>query len=152
MAVWQFTIQLLPKSWAKDNKFNPASLYTAEGYHDVEYAWNDYQLREGFRDLLSQILPETRSRHKNLLVWGNDNEHDIQVGIEQGKAKYICIRLDLRQDLRLIIPKIIEITQTIECCFFFPEQEKITPPEVKELIAAIKTSRAFKYADDPIGL
>jgi len=43
MATWQFSIVLIPKSWAVENQYDSSLLYDEEGY-DTEIAWKKINL------------------------------------------------------------------------------------------------------------
>ncbi len=81
MATWQFSVVLIPASWAEENSYSSSALYDDEGY-DTECAWKGRQPESGFKAVLGDILPPSKSWHEELLTWGNEKEHDIQVWFE----------------------------------------------------------------------
>lgn len=78
MAIWQFSIVLIPTSWAKENSYHTSAFFNEEGY-DTQYAWKDRQPDSRFKAAVDEILSPSKSWHEDLLIWGNVEEHDIQV-------------------------------------------------------------------------
>ncbi len=60
MAVWQFSIVLIPKIWAIKNGFDPLPFYGHYGY-DSEIAWKENQPQADFIYVLSKLLPSANS-------------------------------------------------------------------------------------------
>ncbi|MBL1278292.1 MAG: hypothetical protein COB30_019630 [Ectothiorhodospiraceae bacterium] len=148
MATWQFSANLIPRSWAIENKYSSSLLYTEEGY-DTEEAWKENQPKPEFIDILSNMLPPAESWSKDLLCWGNEEEHDIQVGYENKLIEGIHIRLDLNQKLSGIIVKLIKVAKELDCVLFFPELRTVTEASEFELKNALQKSRAAKIVKDP---
>jgi hypothetical protein len=137
MATWQFSVVLLPASWAEEHSFNSSLLYDDEGY-DTECTWKDRQPATSFRTVLSEILPASASWHEDLHTWGNEEEHDIQVWYENKKIDGIHIRLDLNQELNDIIVKVVKAAKSLDCVFFFPELKEVVKANEFELMNALK--------------
>jgi len=149
MATWQFSVVLIPDSWAKENCYNSSKLYDEDGYYDTEYAWKNKQLMSGFESVLSEILPPGKSWHKDQLVWGNEKEHDIQVWPENGIIDGVHIRLDLHQNLSEIITKVVKVALKFDCALFVPEAKLIIEANEEELNCAISKSSASKFVANP---
>lgn len=148
MATWQFSVVLIPASWAEENSYSSSSLYDEEGY-DAERAWKDRQPASAFKTVLGEILPPSKSWHEELLAWGNEEEHDIQVWFENETIDGIHIRLDLNQKLNEIIIKVVKAAKTLECALFFPELKSVAEANEFELKNAIKKSNAAKFVRNP---
>ncbi len=148
MATWQFSVVLIPTSWAEENSYSSSALYDEEGY-DTECAWKDRQPESGFKAMLGEILPPAKSWHEELLTWGNEKEHDIQVCFENEKINSIHIRLDLNQNLNEIIVKVVKAAKNLNCSLFFPEFKLIAKANEFELKNAIKLSNAEKFVRNP---
>ena len=143
MANWQFLVVFIPVSWAEENDFNSSELYDADGYN-TESAWKDRQPDAGFKAVLDNILPQSYSWHGDLLTWGNEKEHDIQVWYKSENMDGVHIRLDLNQNLNEIIIKVIKAANTLNCALFFPEFKSVTEANEFEIINAINNSNAEK--------
>jgi hypothetical protein len=148
MATWQFSAVLIPASWAEENSFNSSALYDEEGY-DTESAWKDRQPDSQFKAVLGEILPPSKSWSEDLLTWGNEKEHDIQVWFENETIDGIHIRLDLNQNLNEIIIKVVKAAKTLNCALFFPEFRSVVEANEFELKNSIKKSNASKFVTNP---
>lgn len=148
MATWQFSVVLIPKSWAMEHQFDASPLYGSEGY-DTALAWKDNQPNPEYKNILSTILPVANSWHKHLLCWGNTEEHDIQVWQENENIEGIHIRLDMNQSLNEIIRKVVDAAQNLHCVLFFPELKAIVDANEFELKNAALKSGAAKFVKDP---
>ena len=62
MAIWQFTVGLVPRAWVEMEGNVPAMLYDADGYYDTSIAWRQNQPKVDLDVLMSQVLPATESR------------------------------------------------------------------------------------------
>ena len=149
MATWQFSVVLIPKSWAEENKYSSSSLYDDDGYYDTEVAWKGNQPNIDFKSILSTLLPPAKSWSKELLYWGNEDEHDIQVGYEGKLIEGIHIRLDLNQKLNSILVKLVKVANELNCILFFPELKTVTEANEFELKNALQNSRAANFVSDP---
>ena len=148
MATWQFSVVLIPASWAEENSYSSSALYDDEGY-DTECAWKGRQPESGFKAVLGSILPPSKSWHEELLTWGNEKEHDIQVWFENETIDGIHIRLDLNQDLNEIIVKVVKSAKVLNCALFFPVLKLVVEANEFELKSAIKNSNAAKFVRNP---
>ena len=151
MATWQFSVVLIPESWAQENKYCPSSLFDEDGYYDTDAVWKENQPNPEFINLLSNLLPPAKSWSKEMLCWGNEEEHDIQVGYEGKFIESIHIRLDLNQKLNSILVKLVKVSKELNCVLFFPELKTITEANEFELRMALQDSRAIKFVKDPHG-
>ena len=150
MAIWQFNIEFIPRKWAEENNYNASLLYSEEGY-DTEIAWLNNQPINDFQSILSNIFPPSKSWHENLLCWGNEKEHDIQVWFENNEIDSFQFRMDLNQKLNSLISKVINTAKELDCVFFYPEHEIITIANEFELKKALNNSGAAKFINDPQG-
>jgi hypothetical protein len=149
MAVWQCSVVFIPKLWAVENRYDPTSLYDADGYYDTTTAWKENQPHPEFINKLSSVLSPAKSWDKDLLFWGNEKENDIQVWYENKLVDGIHIRLDLNKNLYELIAKLIKIANELDCIFFFPEQRIFTEANEIEFKKTLKNSRAAKFVIDP---
>ena len=148
MATWQFSVELIPATWAEENSYSASAPYDEEGY-DTERAWKDRQPDAAFKCVLSEILPPSKSWHEGLLTWGDESEHDIQVWLEDGVIDGIHIRLDRNQQLNEIIIRVVKAAKTLNCALFVPELKSVVEANEFELNNAIKNSNAAKFVRNP---
>jgi len=116
MATWQLSVNLIPRIWAIENKFSSSELYSEDGY-DTDLAWRENQPEPEFLNLLSGFLAPSKSWSKDLMYWGNEKEHDIQVWYEDKMIDGIHIRLYLNQNLNSIIVKLTKLAKELDCVF-----------------------------------
>jgi len=148
MATWQFSVVFIPASWAEENSYRTSLLYDEDGYN-TECAWKERQPDSSFRDVLTEILPVSESWHKDLLTWGDTKQHDIQVWYEEKVIDGIHIRIDLNQDLNVIIIKVIKSAKALDCVLFFPEFKEIVEANEFQLKNALRKSNAAKFVSNP---
>lgn len=150
MAIFQFTVVLIPSKWVSNAENDIASLYTEEGY-DISEAWEQFQATEEVTHLLSRILPEGKGWSHNQRVWGNEEASDIQVWYENGIIESITIRLDLRNEISSLMTKVVNLANELNCDLFIPGGGKIIKPNIFELNKAASESNAAKFLKDPEG-
>jgi hypothetical protein len=150
MAAWQFSVVLIPKLWVVKHQCDSSLLYSDTGY-DTEVAWIENQPSPTFKQVLSTILPPAVSWHEDLLCWGNEIEHDIQVGCENNSIEGIHIRLDLNQNLNSIIVKLVKAAIELNCALFFPELKSIVDANGFALKNAVQKSKAAQFVNDSQG-
>jgi hypothetical protein len=148
MAAWQFSIILIPQKWAIENKYDSSFLYEDGGY-DTWVAWKENQPTKDFTDILSNMLPPAKSWHKDLLCWGNEKGHDIQVWNENDAIDGIHVRLALNLDLKNILTSLVTMAKKLDCVLFYPELKKITQADEFELKSAVLKSSAERFGKNP---
>lgn len=148
MATWQFRLILIPSSWAEEHKYSSSTLYDEEGY-DTERAWKNRQPESGFIETLNEVLLPSKAWHDNLMSWGNEAEHDIQVWYENENIDGIHVRLAVHKELDEIIIKVVRAAKTLNCALFFPELSLITAASEIEIKSAISNSNAIKFVRNP---
>lgn len=144
VAIWQFSVVLIPASWAEESSYSSSSLYGDEGY-DTACAWKGRQPVSDFTVVFDEILPSSKSWDRELLVWGNEKEHDIQVWYDGEAVESMHIRLDLNYELHEIINKVIKAAIALDCVLFLPEFKSVVMASEFELKHAIKKSNAAKF-------
>lgn len=148
MATYQFIIELIPEIWI-ENKKNPVELLFDQDSYDSSVAWKNITLKYELESLLSIILPRGKSWHKDLYVWGNEENSDIQVWLRDGNINSIMIRLDLRNDIENLKLQIVDLAKRLNCELFFPHSRQIVDPDITLLNKAILNSNAEKFVNDP---
>ena len=148
MAIWQFNVDLIPRLWIEKHTYSILELYDEEGY-DLGIAWKDNQPEKKYKDILTNILPEGKSWHDNLLCWGDDKKSDITVWSDNGIIDGIQIRISLNDNLNDMLVKIVEAAIKLNCVFFYPEYKTISEANESELKKALMNSRASRYIKSP---
>ena len=149
MAIYQFTIELIPESWSIEHYYNPSVLYKNQLY-DLSTVWQGINLSSNLNNILSEVLPRGDAWHSNLKIWGDAEHNDIQLWMDNSKEKIeaITVRLDLISDFENMLKKIVILAKRLNCTIFLPEFRKIVPPNYILLKQIIQNSRAFKFIKD----
>lgn len=148
MAVWQFTIELVPVRWAEANEYETDLLYGEDGY-DTSRAWDGVQPTKDIDGMLGNIFPKKESWSEDLTIWGNEETHDINVWSENGKVFSIRFRLDLRHDITGLMGALVRVAADIDCVLFVPEKKIMFTPNVFELKQYIENSNAARFVKNP---
>ena len=150
MATYQFLIELIPEIWAKENNYNPKTIYDQSGEYDPMPAWGEYILSKEMDDAISQLLPKSISWSENVLNWGDSKFNDIKVLLSENfTIESIIARIDLRQNCDPYLDKLLEFLKKFQLEIFIPEFRKIIKAEKIQLMNLIEISNAKKFLEDP---
>ena len=149
MALGQFVIYLIPKEWALENNFNATLLYDNDDMFDTDNTWNTNQPDINIETYFSKFLSKSKSWSNNLLCFGNESGHDIQICVKNSKPESIQIRIDLTRDINLFVKNILTISNELNCVFFYPELKIMSEATKKDLYTSIKQSLHYKYIKNP---
>lgn len=146
MAVWQFSIDLVPKEWAVKNEYSPLAFYSKER----STGWGDVQTnRADVKDVLTTILPlSTESWGNSVLLWGETSKHDIKLYSNENMVSRIIIRLHTAHDLDALTKKIVDAAKQLDCVFFFASQFIIVDASLSKLREGLSQSSAILYFKD----
>jgi hypothetical protein len=149
MAIWQFTVGLVPRTWAEAEGSLPAMLYDANGYSDMSAAWRHEQLDVDIDDLMSRVLPAAASWSDKIRIWGDEATSDIQVCYEGTAVESVQVRIDTRNSTSDFCSKIVRLARAMDCYLFLPEERSIISADEAALSNAICKSSAARYSADP---
>lgn len=149
MAIWQFVVGLVPRTWIERDGNAPNMLYDDDGCHDMSTAWKYNQPAVNLAELISRVLPPAKSWCDSLRIWGDLSGNDIQVGYEGDGVESLTARIDTREDTSNICAKIVELARALDCYLFFPSTHAVTAANVAVLSAALQNSRAARYSAAP---
>jgi hypothetical protein len=125
MAIWQFTVGLVPRAWAEAEGSVPAKLYDADGYTDMSVAWRYEQLDVDIDDLMSRVLPAAASWGDEIRIWGDETTSDIQVCCQGIAVESVQIRIDTRNSTSDLCSKIVRLARAMDCYLFLPGDRSI---------------------------
>ena len=149
MAIWQFKIGLVPRTWAKSKENLPAMLYDADGYSDMSVAWRHNQLDFNINDLMARVLPAAPSRIDEIKIWGDETTNDIQIRYRGAAVESVQVRIDTRNSTSDLCSKIVRLAQAMDCYLFLPGDRSIISADEAALGNAICKSSAARYSADP---
>ena len=150
MAIWQFSVYLIPNSWAEEHEFYSESLFNKDGF-STKSIWDSVQLEDNFQERIERVLPKAESWSDELLLWGDQEKNDIQIWFKERIDEGILVRIDLRKDPMIFIREIVQLAQDLDCAFFFPELRVISDSTETKIVEAIRKSAPFKFVKDPSG-
>lgn len=142
MAIWQFTLVLVPQC----NNFDFSNIYTSDGY-DVSPYWYFFRQK---RDLINEINLCLNLNHDDLVLihWGNEKTTDIQMIVNEidGSIEDLRIRIDVRgnDDLKFL-EKIVHLSDKYDLLMLNIGQKKTIGNSVFEIQNAINHFRASKF-------
>jgi hypothetical protein len=146
MAVWQFTIALLPQDWL-DAGGSALSLF-AEGTFDASSAWWSYRHPQ-LDEILGSALSKGKSWRSELSVWGNEQTDDIQLFRRKGRVNSLVVRFDLRQPNIALFQQVVHIARELRLAIVTLETMNVVPLDVERLLRAAAESQAAHFVLDP---
>jgi len=127
VATYQFKFEFLPRGWAVNNKFDVKIFYddnVGADQYDLSIAWENFIFSNEIDSLISKILPKNQSWDTDLLVWGNEEQSDIKVWLDDKKLESLTIRLDLRNKIEILLNNIIELAMKRIVLYLYPKQSR----------------------------
>lgn len=149
MAIYQYVIELIPKTWIEENNTKIESLYNNDGFYDLSKPWHNYTVNGDIGLLISKILPATASWSPDIKIWGNEENNDITLSMEKNNIDSIRIRLDLRDNVETLKLAVINLAKILDCYFLIPNTKEILIPNIDLLNKSILNSNASKFLKDP---
>lgn len=149
MAIWQFTVGLVPRTWAEAAGSHPAMLYDADGYLDMSIAWRNEQLHVDIDDVLSRVWPRAASWSDEIRIWGDETTSDVQVCYAGTAVESVQVRIDARNSTSELCSKIVRLARAMDCHLFLPGERSIIGADEAALSNAIYRSTAARYSADP---
>jgi len=153
MAIWQFSLYLIPKESMRRMFKDAPSKLSRDVAEDTPW-WAGYQPKKGFEDAISQILPESPSWSKSMRIWGVERGNSIMVLYlteEKNEVEEIEIRIDASNLLTDFVAGICRWATGLDCIARTKTYEVVRPVyfAVQE---AIVNSRAMRFIEDPEGV
>lgn len=148
MALWQFQVDFLPRAWHAAVAGDLSPLFSSDD-RDTAQAWHDHQPSAPLEELFSSLLPRVPSRYAGELYWGDEKRTDAHIWYGNGLVEAIGVRVDARNYSAHMLVRIAEIAQSLDCLLLIPEARTVIEPNVFALSAALRASRAARYAKGP---
>ena len=146
MAVWQFTVALLPQRWI-DAGGVIESLFGAEGF-DPSVSWVEFEAK-GLEASLKAVLPAAKSWHAELTLWGNVETDDIQLWSTHERIESLQVRFDLRRPNIFLFREIVRVADDRSLAIVSLATRRKLPLDVHQLLRAAAESDAAHFATDP---
>jgi hypothetical protein len=152
MAVWQFTLHLIPRLKLLECLGELPVCLDPDLCESTDMeSWDDHLLPDDCVTLLDEALP--RMEHhwcETVLAWGRYDENIVEVSCQDQHIEWLSVRLDLRHpDPRL--PTLVCQISSRSDCYLLTEDLRLIPPHVEPLLTELKQSNAFRFVADPQG-
>lgn len=121
MAINQFVITLVPRTWAESVKFDVAQVLSVEGF-STEHTFVGYVPPKPIAQALQELgLPPSKSWHRDLQCWGDEKHTDIQMWLEDGAVDGVTFRIDMTDSSATLLRKVETVAVELDCSVFIPE-------------------------------
>ena len=148
MAVWQFTLFLLP---ASDARMGEAGLIrlSPEQVDGIVLTMPTDEVFETF-DRLGPLLPEAKSWDAKLRMWGDAKTDDIQIWFDDDRVESVQFRLNAHGTSPALVEGICAIARDLGCVLA-SQEGAIIQPTSEALSRMLSQSPATKFVRDPQG-
>jgi hypothetical protein len=151
MAVWQWTIYLVPKSEVVSLFQNVPEFMDEEWFYDVKWYQNcnPTVYEASFNLLLSRDYSEGAS--PDVKCWGTNNDNEISMCFEDGKLTDMDIRVNAGQVNMSFITSIVDFAFENNLLFWTLENNIFIEPVLNTFLERFRQSRAMLFAQNPEG-
>lgn len=143
MALWQFTIQFVPKEVVDGRDSLPQ-----DEWGEREW-WIKRQPPHDFRDVFLTMLPTLKSWSEDLLQWGVQASDLVEVWIEEDAVEAVSARIDCRNLNSVFIRNIFDIASDWDCNLVYDRYRTVLPESLPEFIDAIWNSPNHQFMKAP---
>ncbi len=150
MAIWQFTLYLIPKASTEQRLKEIPSKMTLDLAEDTPW-WSGHQPPKGFEDAICKILPEVSSWSKQMRIWGDEDTDAVWVGYstdEKLEIEDIRIRMDVSRLSWELVLHLCRWATSLDCLALTSSHE-VLAPDFFAVEESIKNSRAMKFLRNP---
>lgn len=145
MAVWQFTVALIPQAWI-DSGGVVENLFGQSGF-DPAAAWLAYD-DSGIEESIVAVLPQGKSWHPDLKFWGDVTTDDVQLFRVRGRIESMRIRFDLRSPNIRLFHEIVRLAKDLRLVIVSLSTRRSIPLVTPQLLRAAAESDAAHFAMD----
>jgi hypothetical protein len=146
MATWQCDFFLVPESWLAANHFLVDRL--PEDVIAEESWWVYESLSEDYISQLDRFVRSTVSWSQNIELYGGQDGNCVEIVRSKGHVVSLFARIDLRQFDSTFAEGLLAFAQSQKCSLVTFDG-RIVVSEIRQLIVALKDSRAFRFVSDP---
>jgi hypothetical protein len=142
MAVWQVDFAIVPRrALALKPRVSIADVLVTDW-------WSAERLPSGFSQQLTAIVPVGASSTSERQTWGEEDGNRVDVWFENGRATRMTARVDVRRLDAKFGAMLIQFARVAEAVFVRADG-LVVEPLVGAFGAALRTSSAWRYANDP---
>jgi hypothetical protein len=142
MAVWQVEFAIVPK-----RALATKPRMSIPDVMDTNW-WGAERLPPGYTQQLSAIAPARASSTAERQTWGHEDGNRVDVWFENGKAVRMVARVDVRRLDARFGAMLLQFARIADAVFVRSDG-MVVEPLVGAFGAALRTSSAWQYANDP---
>lgn len=149
MAVWQYTLYLVPNAALANDGSLPGVTYEGMVFDLplLTFGFTGDQLERS----VAKILPRAKAWHQDLRAFGEEDRNEINIWYENESVRAVRIRLDLRIATPTLVKQLVSLGEKLGCSFFDPSGNAVVPADGQAMVSAIKRSPAAHFVSDPRG-
>jgi hypothetical protein len=149
MATWQYPIHLIPRSRLIQLFGSVPAKLDSQTFDSVEW-WQNIKFPKEAESFLDSFLPRGTHWSEKALLWGDNESDHIDLWKPSNDVEEIFIRVHVGKLSRVFLEELIEFALMCDCVFYV-DGEKLIEPDLDDLLAEIKESRAYHFVSDPHG-
>lgn len=141
MAIWQIPFFILPEESLRDFPF-----IDDEGIFDDSPYWLERNVTKSFFNHINSFLPQGESWSEQVIVYGNNQSHDVQIYLDVPTQKIISVslRIDFTHDYHWLIKSIIAFCIDNKLTIISAENLDKVPLNIETITNLIKNSSQVK--------
>lgn len=126
MAIWQYTLFLVPK-----NKYYlyDKNHINIQGFDGAEW-WIDSKIKISDFEQFDDILGAGKSWSNDIVLKGNESSNCIEIVVAEEKIVDVSVRIDLRYDYNIFTTLLCSFSRNNELVFLLNSFELIEPDSV----------------------
>jgi hypothetical protein len=142
MAIWQVEFAIVPR-----RVLETRSGLTLPDILDTDW-WTTASLPTGYAQQLAAIAPPGPSWASELHTWGEEDGNRVDVWFANGKAARMIARVDVRHLDAKFGAMLLQFARVANA-FLVRRDGLVVEPLVGAFSAALRSSEAWQYANDP---
>jgi hypothetical protein len=146
MAVWQFTLDLIPSFAARLDGVDAIRM-TREQLDEIDTEI-PVEKQPYLFQTLSGLLPEKEAWSPDLRIWGDEKSHDVQIWFEEDHIEGVQLRLDVANPSLPLVSGICGLARHLQCVFA-ARDGAIIQPSAEAVVRAMMQSPATRFVRNP---
>lgn len=147
MAVWQYTIELVPREKLADLFGDVPSSISQEVYLATEW-WNKQQPSDDYETFLASFVAPRASWSEDVKCWGEEGGNRINVVLEKECVVEMSARFDLRNLDEVFTCTVVDFARR-NGCVFLGESMELVEPSVGNLKSMLMVCDAARFVRNP---
>lgn len=143
MAIWQYTVYLLPKVYLRNSQKQGMDVVDEFPGWGIKVA--------DFSGPLSKVFGDEKLQY-GIRYFGKSDESDVSIVCDDDTkllAHEISIRFDLRKSISKEVQTIFDLARQLDALIFTEDFKVIDPGDIEAMKTAIRSSTALRFLNDP---